>query len=143
MFCDRAGRVLRDRCGSLFLFHIPPRGSLPALYLGIFLFTLAGLGVGLMISALVSTQQQGLLGAFLFLVPSIILSGFATPIANMPLSIQYLTLINPLRYFLVILREVFLEGAGVSILLPEYAALAAIGIGSLLMAGHFFNKRVG
>lgn len=54
----------------------------------------------------------------------------------MPLSIQYLTLLNPLRYFLVILREVFLEGAGVSILLPENAALAAIGIGSLMMAGH-------
>jgi ABC-2 type transport system permease protein len=128
---------------AVFLFHVPFRGSLAALYLGVLLFTLSGLGVGLMISALVSTQQQGLLGAFLFLVPSIILSGFATPIANMPLSIQYLTLVNPLRYFLVILREVFLEGAGVSILLPEYAALAAIGIGSLMMAGHFFNKRIG
>ncbi len=128
---------------GVFLFHVPLRGSLPALYLGIFLFTLSGLGVGLMISSLVSTQQQGLLGAFLFLVPSIILSGFATPIANMPQIIQDMTLINPLRYFLVILREVFLQGAGIRILIPEYAALAAIGIGSLLLAGHFFRKRIG
>ncbi len=128
---------------AVFLFHVPLRGTLLALYLGIFLFTLSGLGVGLMISSLVATQQQGLLGAFLFLVPSIILSGFATPIANMPQFIQDMTLINPLRYFLVILREVFLQGAGVRILLPEYGALAAIGIGSLLMAGHFFRKRIG
>ena len=128
---------------AIFLFHIPLKGSIPALYLGIFLFTLSALGVGLMISSIASTQQQGLLGAFLFLVPSIILSGFATPIANMPSYIQYLTLINPLRYFLVILREVFLQGAGVSILLPEYAALAIIGLLSLLLAGHFFRKRMG
>ncbi|MCL5953814.1 MAG: ABC transporter permease, partial [Nitrospirae bacterium] len=80
---------------------------------------------------------------FLFLVPSIILSGFATPIANMPTFIQDLTLINPLRYFLVILREVFLQGAGVRLLLPEYAALLAIGLASLALAAHFFQKRLG
>lgn len=125
------------------LFHVPLRGSLLALYLGIFLFTLSGLGMGLMISSIVSTQQQGLLGAFLFLVPAIILSGFATPIANMPALIRNLTLINPLRYFLVILREVFLQGAGISLLLPEYAGLAGIGVFSLLLAGYFFRKRLG
>ncbi len=125
------------------VFHVPLRGSIPALYLGVFLFTLSGLGVGLMISAISQTQQQGLLGSFLFLVPSIILSGFATPIANMPKIIQDLTLLNPLRYFLVILREVFLQGAGLRLLLPEYGALAAIGIAALFLAGHFFKKRVG
>jgi len=128
---------------AVFLFHVPLRGSLFALYLGIFLFTLSGLGVGLMISSIVSTQQQGLLGAFLFLVPSIILSGFATPIANMPDLIQDLTLVNPLRYFLVILREVFLQGATARILIPEYGGLALIGGTSLLLAGHFFRKRIG
>ena len=128
---------------AVFLFHVPLRGSLFALYLGVFLFTLSGLGVGLMISSVVSTQQQGLLGAFLFLVPSIILSGFATPIANMPRFIQDLTLVNPLRYFLVILREVFLQGATARILLPEYGALAAIGGTSLFLAGRFFRKRIG
>ncbi|MGL3710879.1 ABC transporter permease [Leptospirillum ferriphilum] len=128
---------------AVFLFHVPLRGSFFALYLGIFLFTLSGLGVGLMISSIVSTQQQGLLGAFLFLVPSIILSGFATPIANMPELIQDLTLMNPLRYFLVILREVFLQGATARILLPEYGGLALIGGTALLLAGHFFRKRIG
>ncbi|MHB1285444.1 MAG: ABC transporter permease [Leptospirales bacterium] len=125
------------------LFHVPLRGPLVALYLGLFLFILSGLGVGLMISALVSTQQQGLLGAFLFLVPAIILSGFATPIANMPLVIQNLTLLDPLRYFLIVLRQVFLRGAGISLLWPEYLALLLIGVASLLIAGAFFKKRLG
>ncbi|MHB1756367.1 MAG: ABC transporter permease [Leptospirillum sp.] len=128
---------------AVLIFHIPLRGSLEALYLGLFLFILSGLGVGLMISSLVSTQQQGLLGAFLFLVPSIILSGFASPIANMPIFIQDLTLLNPLRYFMVILREVFLQGAGISILLPEYLALLSIGVTTLLLASHFFRRRLG
>ena len=74
------------------------------------LFLLSAVGVGLMISSLALTQQQGLLGAFLFLVPSVILSGFATPIANMPMAVQLLTYLDPLRYFLVILRGVFLQG---------------------------------
>ena len=126
-----------------FLLHVPLRGTLGALYLGLFLFILSGLGVGLMISALVSTQQQGLLGAFLFLVPAIILSGFATPIANMPQFIQDLTLLDPLRYFLVVLRQVFLRGADISLLWPEYGALFLIGVLSLLIAGVFFRKRLG
>ena len=69
---------------AVFWFDVPLRGSLPALYLGLFLFLLSAIGIGLMISSLAVTQQQGLLGAFLFLVPAVILSGFATPIANMP-----------------------------------------------------------
>jgi ABC-2 type transport system permease protein len=66
--------------------------------------------------SLAVTQQQGLLGAFLFMVPAVILSGFATPIANMPEAVQIITLIDPLRYFLIILRKVFLEGAGFDVL---------------------------
>ena len=68
------------------------------------------IGVGLMISSLARTQQQAILGAFLFLVPAVILSGFATPIANMPPLVQDVTLVNPMRYFLVIVRGIFLEG---------------------------------
>ncbi len=127
---------------AVFLFHVPLRGSVLALYLGILLFILSGLGVGLMISSVVKTQQQGLLGAFLFLVPSIILSGFATPIENMPRVIQDLTLLNPLRYFLVVLRSVFLQGAGVRILLLDYGAMAGIGVVSLVLAAHFFRKKI-
>jgi len=123
-------------------FHVPLRGSLVALYLGIFLFLLSSIGVGLMISSLAVTQQQGLLGAFLFLVPAIILSGFATPIANMPVALQRLTLINPLRYFLVILRSVFLEGATPTLLWPQYWPMALIGLFCLTLAARLFRGRM-
>jgi len=123
-------------------FEIPLRGSLVALYLGLVLFVIAVTGIGLAISALAVTQQQALLGAFLFMVPSIILSGFATPIANMPVPIQDLTLLNPMRYFLVVVRSVFLEGADTHSLLPEYWPMAIIAAISLFAAGWLFRKRV-
>ena len=75
-------------------FGVPLRGSLPALYCGLTLFLLSGVGAGLLISSLAVTQQQALLGAFLFMVPAIILSGFATPIANMPPFVQSITLLR-------------------------------------------------
>ena len=123
-------------------FKVPLIGSLLALYLGMFLFLLSAIGVGLMISSLSVTQQQGLFGAFLFLVPAIILSGFATPIANMPMALQYLTLINPLRYFLIILRAVFLEGGTVGLLWPQYLPMAVIGLFTLTLAGWLFRHRM-
>ena len=105
---------------TVWWFGVPLRGSLLPLYLGLMLFVTAVTGVGLMISSLAVTQQQALLGAFLFMVPSIVLSGFATPIANMPEFVQRLTVINPMRYFLNVVRGVFLEGATVHSLLPQY-----------------------
>jgi ABC-2 type transport system permease protein len=83
-----------------------------------------------------------LLGAFLFMVPAIVLSGFATPIANMPQAVQYITLLDPLRYFLIILRASFLEGAGVSLLWPQYWPLATIGIVSMTVASRLFRSRL-
>ena len=123
-------------------FHVPLRGSLPGLYIGLFLFLLSSIGLGLMISSLAVTQQQGLLGGFLFLVPAIILSGFATPIANMPTFVQYLTWLNPMRYFLIILRGVFLQGAGLDLLWPQYWPMALIGLSTLMMAGVMFRRRL-
>lgn len=123
-------------------FHVPLRGGLIALYLGLFLFVLAVVGIGLAISALAKTQQQALLGAFLFVVPSVILSGFATPIGNMPNWVQMLTLINPMRYFLVIVRGVFLEGAGISELASQFWPMGVIGLVTLTAAGWLFRKRV-
>jgi ABC-2 type transport system permease protein len=125
-----------------FWFDVPLRGSLLALYAGLFLFILSGIGVGLMISSIAVTQQQGLLGAFLFLVPAIILSGFATPIANMPLIVQKMTLLNPMRYFLEILRSIFLEGATLSVLWPKYWPMAVIGLCTLSIAGRLFRHRM-
>ena len=127
---------------SIFWFHVPFTGSLLGLYLGLFCFLLSTVGIGLMISSLAVTQQQGLLGVFLFMVPAIVLSGFATPIANMPEVVQYITLLDPLRYFLVILRGSFLEGAGPSLFWPQYWPLAVIGIISMIVAGRLFRRRL-
>ena len=127
---------------AVFWFDIPLRGHLLTLYTGLLLFLLSAIGAGLMISSLAVTQQQGLLGAFLFLVPAIILSGFATPIANMPVVVQRLTLIDPLRYFMVILRGVFLEGTPFHLLIDQFWPMAVIGVCTLAIAGWLFRHRM-
>lgn len=123
-------------------FRIPLRGSVEALYAGLLLFLLSSIGVGLLISSMVATQQQALLGTFLFLVPAVLLSGFATPIANMPQWMQTATRLNPMRYFLVIVRRIFLEGAGASGLMAQYWPMAAIGVVTLSAAGWMFRRRL-
>jgi ABC-2 type transport system permease protein len=128
--------------GAVLWFQIPLRGSLLTLYTGISFFLLSAVGVGLLISSLAVTQQQGLLGAFMFLVPAIILSGFATPIANMSPIVQDLTLFNPMRYFMVILRSVFIEGTPFSLLLSQFWPMAAIGAASLTLAATLFRRRM-
>ncbi|MGD8830240.1 MAG: ABC transporter permease, partial [Pseudomonadales bacterium] len=126
----------------VFWFDVPLRGSLLALYLGIWLFLLSAIGIGVTISSLSKTQQQALLGAFLFLVPAVILSGFATPIENMPDLVQTLTYANPLRYVLVIVRGVFLQGAGLDELAGQYWPMAVIAGTTLVTAGWLFRHRM-
>jgi ABC-2 type transport system permease protein len=127
---------------TIFWFKVPLIGSLLTLYTGIVLFLLSAVGMGLMISSFAVTQQQGLLGAFFFMVPAIILSGFATPIGNMPPLVQELTLVNPMRYFLVILRGVFLEGTPFHLLINQFWPMAVIGISALAIAGWLFRHRM-
>ncbi|MBU6468862.1 MAG: ABC transporter permease [Betaproteobacteria bacterium] len=127
---------------AIYWFKVPFMGSMMALFIGLLLFLLAAVGVGLMISSISLTQQQGLLGVFLFLVPSIILSGFATPIANMPEIVQDLTLINPMRYFLIIVRGVFLQGDSVVDLLPQFWPLALIALSTMSFAAWLFRHRI-
>lgn len=126
---------------AVFWFQIPFMGSVFALGIGMFLFLLAAIGIGLMISSLAMTQQQGLLGVFIFLQPAVILSGFATPIANMPSFIQKLTYVNPLRYFLVIVRGTFLEGDKINHLWAQYIPLAIIAFFSMAAAAWLFRNR--
>jgi ABC-2 type transport system permease protein len=126
---------------TVYWFNVPLQGGLAPLYLGLLLFVLANTGIGLMISSLAATQQQALLGAFLFMVPSIILSGFASPIANMPPLVQDLTLINPMRYALVVIRRSFLEHPSFASLLAQYLPMAALAFTSLAVAGWLFRKR--
>lgn len=127
---------------TVFWFGVPLRGHIADLYAGLFLFLLSAIGVGLMISSLSVTQQQGLLGTFMFLVPAIILSGFTTPIANMPTVVQKMTLLNPLRYFMVVIRGVFLEDAPLPLLVNQYWPMALIGISCLTLAGWLFRHRI-
>jgi ABC-2 type transport system permease protein len=127
---------------AVFWFGVPLLGSLLTLYTGILLFLLSGIGVGLMISSFAATQQQGLLGAFMFMVPAIILSGFATPIRNMPEAVQYITLFDPVRYFLLVLRGVFLEGLPFHLLIPQFWPMALIGIVAAGIAGWLFRHRM-
>ncbi len=126
----------------VYIFQIPLRGDIGALYLGILLFLLSATGIGLMISAIAVTQQQAILGAFLFLVPAVILSGFSTPIANMPEVVQWITYVNPLRYFLIILRGVFLEGNSYILLLDQYWPMLIISVVTLAFAGWLFKHRM-
>ncbi|WP_461210210.1 ABC transporter permease [Desulfocurvus sp. DL9XJH121] len=127
---------------GVFWFEVPFRGQLATLYLGLVLFLLSCVGVGLFISSLSVTLQQGLLGTFTFAMPSVILSGFATPIANMAEPVQWLTRINPLRYALTLVRGVFLEGASVGLLLDQLWPLAVIGLTTLAVAGWLFRRRI-
>jgi len=127
---------------AVFWFKVPLQGSLFTLYTGIALFLLSGVGVGLMISSVAVTQQQGLLGAFIFMVPAIILSGFATPIRNMPLLVQGITLLDPMRYFLIVLRGVFLEGMPFHLLIPQFWPMALIGVSAFSIAGWLFRHRM-
>jgi len=127
---------------AIFWFQVPMRGSLGALYLGLALFLLAIVGVGLMLSSVAATMQQGLMGGFLFLVPAVILSGFATPIANMPAAVQYVTYLDPLRYFLIIVRRIFLEATPTRLLVLQYAPLIAIAAVTLTAAAALFRRRL-
>ncbi len=127
---------------TVFWFRVPLQGSVATLYAGVVLFLFSSVGVGLMISSLSVTQQQGLLGAFLFVVPAIILSGFTTPIANMPHLIRQITYLNPMRYFMIIIRGIFLEGTPFSMLLGQFWPLAAIGLFNMVLAGWMFRRRL-
>jgi ABC-2 type transport system permease protein len=127
---------------GVFWFGVPLRGNLVLLYAGLLLYILAVIGVGLMISSISRTQQQAILGAFLFIVPAVILSGFATPIANMPPVIQDLTLVNPMRHFLVIVRGTFLEGLPADLVYGRLWPMAAIAAVTLTGASWMFRHRM-
>ncbi len=126
---------------AVFWFEIPLRGNILALIFATGLYLASMLGTGLFISTVSQTQQQAMMTTFFFTMPFILLSGFIYPIANMPGWIQLITYLNPLRYFLVIIRGIFLKGIGLSILWPEYVGLVVLGAASLALAAVRFRKR--
>lgn len=122
------------------VFHVPVRGSLGLLFLATTLFLMSSLGLGLLISTVSQTQQQAMMSAFFIIFPAMLLSGFAFPIENMPEPAQWLTLLNPLRYYMVIIRGIFLKGIGLDILWPQLAALGGLGAVLLSLAVKRFHK---
>jgi len=127
---------------ALLWFDIPFRGSFPLLLLGVALFLVSTLGVGLFISTVSQTQQQAMMTTFFFFFPAMLFSGFIFPIANMPTVIQWMSLLDPLRYMLVVIRGVFLKGVGFDILWTQYAALGVLGLTVMTFAVSRFHKHL-
>jgi ABC-2 type transport system permease protein len=127
---------------ALLVFHIPLRGSFLLLLFCAVLFLMTSLGAGLFLSTISQTQQQAMMGSFFFSTPAFMLSGFAFPIRNMPVPVQYLTYLNPIRYFIEIVRGIFLKGAGVGVLWPQMAALTVYGITVLSLSAMRFQKKL-
>jgi ABC-2 type transport system permease protein len=134
--------MLMVTLGAVLWFHVPIKGGFLFLTLCTGVYLLSVLGIGLYISTVSKTQQQAMMATFFFFQPAILLSGFATPIENMPIGFQYVTYLNPLRYFLVIVRAVFLKGVGIEVLWPQVLALFILGAVILLLSALRFKKRL-
>lgn len=124
-------------------FRIPFVGSFLTLYVGVFLFLLAAVGIGLLVSSVVATMQQAMLFSFMLILPFTLLSGLTTPISSMPPLLQYMTAINPLRYAIDIAQRVYLEGVGLDVLVPDLWPLAVMAVVTLSAAAWMFRHRLG
>jgi ABC-2 type transport system permease protein len=125
---------------ALLWFHIPFAGNAWLLLVASLLYLLSGLGVGLLVSTVSKTQQEAFMTSFLFFMPTVLLSGFMFPVSSMPALFRWLTLINPVRHYMVIVRGIFLKGAGLEALWPQYVALLLIGTAILAFAATRFHK---
>jgi ABC-2 type transport system permease protein len=123
-------------------FHVPFVGSWLLLYTLAFIFLFTTLGIGMFVSTISKTQQQAMFLTWFFSIFAIMTSGFFAPIANMPQSIQYLTYLNPLRYFMKIVRAIMMKGATLNDLYPEALAMMAFGMAIFTSAWLRFSKRV-
>jgi len=126
---------------ALYWFHVPFRGSALLLLLASLLYILSALGVGLYISTISRTQQEAFMAVFLVFMPTMLLSGFMFPVSSMPPVFRWLTLINPMRHYLEIVRGIFLKGAGAAALWKQLAALSLMGVGILWLAADRFRRR--
>ena len=123
-------------------FRIPFAGSYVTLYVGLILFLLAAVGIGLFISSVAATMQQAMLYAFVAIMPFALLSGLATPISSMPAAVQDFTLVNPLRYAIDLVHRVYLQGAGLDLLWPDLWPMAIIATITLSAAAWMFRNRL-
>jgi len=123
-------------------FQIPLRGNLLFLLFSTCIYLFTTLGIGLFISTISSTQQEAMMSVFLFYMPTVLLSGFAYPISNMPRVIQWFTFTNPLRYFMVVIRSIFLKGVGIEVLWTQLAPLLFIGLTVITLSYLRFRRRL-
>jgi ABC-2 type transport system permease protein len=128
--------------GALIIFHTPFRGNFLLLMFCALLFLMTSLGAGLFLSTISDTQQQANMGSFFLTTPAFMLSGFTFPIGNMPMAVQWLSYLNPLRYFMEIVRGIFLKGVGISILWPQMVILTVYGIAILGLSAMRFHKKL-
>ncbi|MEN3038107.1 MAG: ABC transporter permease [Candidatus Kryptonium sp.] len=126
-----------------FWFRVPLRGDLFLLFSSTFVFLLTTLGLGIFSSVISRTQQQALMTAYFFAMPNIVLSGFVFPVESMPPVIRFITNFIPLRYFLVILRGIFLKGAGIEVLYPHILAILCFGVAIFGFSAFRFKKYIG
>src|ERR1043166_6866172 len=127
---------------GVFIYRIPFQGFLPLLYGSMFFYILALAGFGLLISSVCSTQQQAFLGVFTFMMPAVLLSGFPSPVENMPVWLQYLDWFNPLQHFIVIVKGVFLKDVGMNVLFHSLWPLLVIALITLTSANWIFRRRL-
>jgi ABC-2 type transport system permease protein len=127
--------------GAVFWFQVPFRGTIAALVLALLCFIVTMVGIGLLVSSLSMTMQQGLLGSFVFMMPAVILSGLISPIENMPHWLQVGDLINPVRYIIIALRNIFLQGADTAAIWPQLWPLLIIAGVALPSAAWLFRHR--
>jgi ABC-2 type transport system permease protein len=125
---------------ALLVFRVPLRGSILLLLVSAALFLMSTLGAGLFISTVSHTQQQAMMSSFFFVIPAFMLSGFTFPIRNMPEVVQWIAYLNPLLYFMEIVRGIFLKGTGIAVLWPQMAALAGYGVAVLGLSALRFHK---
>jgi len=125
---------------AIWWFGVPFRGSLLDLLLASVLYLMSGLGLGLLISTISRTQQEAFMGSFLVFMPAILLSGFMFPVSSMPRSFQWLTLLDPVRHYVEIVRAIFLKGIGIGSLWPQFLWLAGLGVGLLWFASKRFRE---
>lgn len=127
---------------GVYILRVPFVGSVPLFFASVFVFITSIVGVGLFISSLSMTQQQAVLGTFVFMPPSIMLSGFATPIENMPSWLQPVTYLIPLRYFLIIAKGLFLKDTTAQIVWQNIWPMALISVVTLSISCWFFKRRL-
>jgi ABC-2 type transport system permease protein len=139
-FCVGLALTLAVAAVGTLWFQIPFVGNPFVLLLGTSLYLLSVLGIGLLISTVCLTQQQAFATNFFVINPSFILSGFSFPIASMPVFMQWLSYINPMSYYLIVIRGTFLKGVGLSVLWPQMLALAALGVALLGLSVLRFHK---